>query len=397
MNGIRNSGGRMGWLRVAAAMGLTAIVMTLGLTGCSGFFMAINNNPTNGTTSYAYVIHTGGTLAEYSLTSGVLAQLSGSPITVPVLPTAIAVSPNNSFVYVGTSTGVFLYTIGSNGALTLGNNNTIIYLNTSLAAPIIRSMVVDPTSSWLIMAYQGSTEIDALGIDPTSGVPTTGTSYSPAVPLSFAAPNPEVAISPNGAQVFAALGTGGTNAFGFNAASTTSPWGTTVAIPLAAANTSDNGVAVDPSSTYLFIAEANNSAATSLGSVRMIATANLGKDLPGSPYPTGVGPSAVLADLSGQYVYVTNQSDGTIDGYSIEKSSNSLTAMTSNFPAMASPIALVEDSSKAYVMALGSRSNPNLWLYSFDTSTKDGLLNVSATTSTSSTNPALANGIAVTF
>jgi 6-phosphogluconolactonase len=395
MNQVRNHGKRMGLLRATAIVALGTITTVLGLTGCSGFFTAIDNNPGGGASSFAYVTHTGGTLAEYSLTSGVLASLSGSPITVPVLPTAIAVSPNNDFVYVGTGTGVFLYTVNSDGTLTEGNNNTIIYLNTGLSSPVIRSMVVDPTSSWLIMAYQNSTELDALQVDPTSGLPVTSTAYSPSVPLTYAAPNPELAISSANKQVFAALGTGGTNAFGFNPKSSTSPWGSTVAIPLAAANTSDNAVAVDPSSTYLFVAEANNSTATSAGKVRMIATANLGTDL--GAYTTGVGPSAVLADLSGAYVYVANQTDGTISGYTITKASNSLTAMAATFPTTASPIALVEDHSKTYVMALGGKGNPNFWLYNFDTTTNDGTLDITSTKSTSTSNPALANGIAVTY
>ena len=72
-----------------------------------------------------------------------------------------------------------------------------------------------------------------------------------------------------------------------------------------------------------------------------------------------------------------------------------LTSLGTAFPTEASPVGLVEDSSKTYLMDVGNGANPNLWLYSFD-ATSAGALDVGTTKSTASTNPSLANGIAVT-
>ncbi len=133
------------------------------------------------------------------------------------MPTAIAVSPNNAFVYVGTATGVFLYNVNSDGTLTEGNNNNVVYLNLVVSgAVVVQSMVVDPTNSWLLVAYQNSTDIDAVQLDPTTGIPTGNYFYATS---TFATPNPQLAISAANAtnpQVFVALGTGGTQVFGFN-------------------------------------------------------------------------------------------------------------------------------------------------------------------------------------
>ncbi len=161
-----SQGRSRGGLWLAAACVLSAAGL---LTGCGEFFTPVNNTTGSGTSSFAYITNAErGTLTEYSLTSGVLAALSGSPITLSVAPTAIAIAPNNAFLYVGTATGVFLYTINSDGTLTEGNDNTVVYLNA--AGLTVSSMVVDATSSWLILTYQNSAEIDALPIDPTTGV-----------------------------------------------------------------------------------------------------------------------------------------------------------------------------------------------------------------------------------
>ena len=381
-------GSGMGFLRLAAVLGLGA---TLFLSGCGEFFTPVTGTTGSGTTSYVYVTNAGGTLAEYSLVSGVLTALSGSPLSLPLAPTCIVVAPNNAFLYIGTATGIFMYTINSDGTLTEGNSNTVVYLNQSGFS--VASMAVDPTSSWLIVAYQNQTEVDAIPISPTTGLVTSTTAFT--VSTTFGTLAPQLAISKANNNVFVALGSGGTEAFGFSPTSTsTGPWGSSVSIPLKTKNTSDTAVAVDPTSTYLYIAEADISGNNGVGSLRLINVSNLTTDL--SDYPTGVGPSAVLADLSGSYVYVTNGTDGTISGYSFSSTTQALTALSSTFPTEKSPIALVEDSSKTYIMDIGTGANPNLWLYNFDTTTNDGTLDIVSTKSTASVNPAASNGIAVT-
>jgi 6-phosphogluconolactonase (cycloisomerase 2 family) len=378
-------------LRLAAALALGAFLSIIGLTGCSGFFKAITTSTTTtGSTTYAYVTNvgsggTGGTLAAYTLASGVLTAISGSPITLTATPTSIVVAPNNAFLYVGTNLGVFLYTIGTGGALTEGNSDTIVYLGPTY--PV--SLAMDSTSSWLIVANHDSTELDALPIDPTTGVPTTPT------PASVTLTNPtasQVKISPANATVTVALGAGGANVFAFTATSGT-PWGKTgTLVNLLASGNSANAVAFDTTSTYLFIAEAT--ASTTADTLRKITLTTLGTtSVAENDYPTGKGPIAILPDLSGSYVYVANQTDNTISGFSI--SAGVLTALTdSPFATAKSPLALAEDSTKSYVLDVGYGNNPNLWLYKFDANTA-GTLDVGATASTSTSDPSLSNAIAL--
>jgi 6-phosphogluconolactonase len=388
-------GSKVRFLRLTQAFTLGAAVLTLGLTGCSGFFTAVSTTTIGtGTSTYVYVTNSGGTLTEYSLTSGTLAALNGSPVTLTETPTSIVVAPNNQFVYIGTAAGAFVYTINSDGTLTEGNSNNIAYVNPNGYVP--QSMVIDPTSSWLIIAYQSQTELDAVQISPTTGLPT-GAVFS--LTTTFADPTPSLAISPANSQVFVALGTGGVEAFGFTPTGTAAPngpWGTAVSIKLlpSGGGTADTAVAVDPTSKYLFIAEQNsNSAGAIAGTVRMIGTGALGTDL--DDETVGVGPTALLADLSGAYVYVANGSDGTISGFTLNITTQKLASLGTAFPTEQSPVAIVEDSTKSYVMDIGNKANPNMWLYSFDATTL-GALDVGSTKSTASVNPSLANAIAVT-
>ena len=381
--------------RIVSAIGfavLLGVFGMIGLTGCGEFFTPITTTgTTTGSTTYAYVTNvgsggTGGTLSEYSLTSGVLTALSGSPITLTATPTSIVVAPNNAFLFVGTNLGVFLYTIGTDGTLTEGNDDTIVYLGPTYP----KSMAVDSTSSWLIVANNDSTELDALPISPTTGVPTTPT------PVSVTLTNPsaaQVTLSPANTNVMVALGTGGTNVCGFTAANS-NPWSKTgTLIDLAANSSSANAVASDTTSTYLFVAESTTN--TTTDKLRKITLSSLGTSaIAETDYPTGKGPSAILADLSGDYVYVTNQTDSTITGFSI--SAGVLTALTdSPFSTGKAPVAIAEDSTKSYILTIGYGNNPNLWLYKFDATTL-GTLDVGTTTTTGSSDPALSNAIALT-
>jgi 6-phosphogluconolactonase len=381
-----------GKTRQAAQIFVASLMLgiSLALTGCSSeFFTAQTGSGTaTGSTTYVYVTNvgaggSGGTLTAYSLTSGVLKQLSGSPITLNATPTSIVVAPNNAFLYVGTNLGIFLYTIASDGTLTEGNTDTIVYLGPTYP----QSLAVDSTSSWLLVANNKSTELDALPIDPTTGIATSVT------PASVVLSNPSpisIGIAPANGSVFAALGKGGTNVWSFTASNASNPWGNTRnAIPLAKNSSSANAVITDTTSTYLFIAESTSG--TSADVLRELTLTTLGSEV---DYPTGKLPSSILADRSGAYIYVTNQTDNSISGFSL--SAGALTALTdSPFGTAKAPLGIAEDSTKSYVVTIGYGNNPNLWLYSFDATTA-GTLDVGATTTSGAADPSLSNAIALT-
>jgi 6-phosphogluconolactonase len=384
---VRRQRAALGWM---AMLMLGLAIASIGLSGCSSEFFSAQtgSGTTPGSTTYAYVTNvgaggTGGTLTAYGLTSGVLKQLSGSPITLAATPTSIVVAPNNAFLFVGTNLGVFLYTIASDGTLTEGNTNTIVYLGPTYP----QALAVDSTSSWLIIANNKSTELDALPLDPTTGIPTTATPTGSATLSNPSAVS--VGISPANGSVYTALGTGGVNVWSFTATAKSNPFGSTRNnIALAKNSTSANAVTTDRTSTYLYIAESTSGATADV--LRSMTLATLDGEV---DYPTGKLPSAILADLSGDYVYVTNQTDNSISGFSIN--AGALTALAdSPFSTAKAPLAIAEDSTKSYLISIGYGTNPNLWLYSFDATTA-GTLDVGTTTTSGAADPSLSNAIAL--
>jgi hypothetical protein len=88
-------------------------------------------------------------IAGSSIVNGLLAALTGSPYVLPSTPYAIAVAPNNQFLYVSTWSGIYLYTIGSSGTLTLSSTTPIAtdYADHSIQVYATNSWLVDASAS----------------------------------------------------------------------------------------------------------------------------------------------------------------------------------------------------------------------------------------------------------
>src|SRR5882762_1231203 len=92
------------------------------LSGCGNFFFKETTAPpppTGTTVHYAYVGNAGNnTDYGYSIsTAGALTAVTTSPFNIPGAPTALAITRNNIVLYVGTTSGVYGYLIGSDGSL----------------------------------------------------------------------------------------------------------------------------------------------------------------------------------------------------------------------------------------------------------------------------------------
>ena len=197
-------GKRMRWLLAA----------TLLLSGCRNFWVSANNTCTTNcstiSSSVFYVLNSNAgqvEIAGFSIVNGTLTPLTGSPYGLPSGPYSITVAPNNKFLYVGTQAGIYLYTIGSGGVLTL-----------SSAVPIFRdlaayTMQVDSTNSWLVEA-SGLGILYAIPISSTTGAATGNVQQ---VTLPGIAPR-QLVISPDNANVFVALGNTGTAVIPFTTA-----------------------------------------------------------------------------------------------------------------------------------------------------------------------------------
>jgi 6-phosphogluconolactonase len=408
-------------------VGLVAMVAVVvsGLVGCSGFFVPEDNSGGNtgggGTaTGSVYVANltrsslngfgvvpavaavpavpavpaTGTSPAVPAVpavpaTPAALSSITGLPTALTFQPISMVVTANNTFLYVGSTSGISLYAINSNGSLT-------IPANPRPAGVFAVSMTISPDGQWLI-ALDGTTQqLDIFQINATTGALTSVTSpavYS--IPPGTWTPS-SVRISPNGQLIFAALGTAGDVAFTFN---------TITGIALSQANlqtptttTADFGLAVDSKSAYLYIARSGTQGGVAVYSIG--ANGSLAA-VKGSPFAAGSGTFDVLLDSSGTdtYLYAANRTDGTISGFTVVPGTTAL-ALTltplsgSPYTSGAGVQSLGLDSKGKYLLAAAVGGSPDLSMYSFDANTP-GMLDAATSVATDA-DPAGATAIALT-
>jgi 6-phosphogluconolactonase (cycloisomerase 2 family) len=389
------------WARVACAA--IALAATALLAGCKGFWNPPSTTGGGTASGVFYVMNEAqAQVAGFSFPTGSTTPtaVSGSSTTFETTPLAMAMAPGGAFLYVSTNGGIFAFSIGTGGALTVLNTNTAISADPATA------MAVDGSGDWLLESIGGSGVLTAFPISSSTGVEdTTRTAYPvtlPNVALNGIATSPVNSTSP---YVFVAMGVGGTEAILFNATSTATPFGTLSNIK--AINQTVGGastLAVDPSNRLLYVGEiAALTTGTQTGGLRVFTIgATSISEVTGSPYPTaGTGPSAILPSLDGSYVYVANKAvggstTGNVTGYPINVSgaAYSLGTLINTITTGTSTMGLAEDSTGTYVLAVNasnSNSSPDLATFTFDATTL-GKLDVGATAATG-TDPAGATAI----
>ncbi len=329
------------------------------LSGCGSFF-----NPSKTSTETGSGTGTGGSGAVYlanyaaqsvtafSVGSGKLASLNVRG-TLGDSPLSLAINPAHSLLWVGSSLGyIFAYTVGNDGSLTLPTGGTTSYVFNVPDIPI-SSMAVDPTGRYLLALCNTGTAtppivyVLAIGAGGAlTQISTQGLDAGTAFQIAF---------TPDGTRVYAALGTGGVDALTFNAGN-----GALTKLSLRQApltnSSADQGLAIDPAGKYLFVTE------TGLNGVRVLDIANNLNAL--GAYATGLGAKGVLVDHTGAYVYVANSTTTTMSQFALS-STGALTPLAApTVSTGTSPYSLAEDSSNTYLLAACSGGNPDLQMFS---------------------------------
>jgi len=177
-----------------------------------------------------------------------------------------------------------------------------------------------------------------------------------------------VKVAPSGALVFIALGTGGDFVFTFN----TSTGAVVNSQQLSlGTTTSDNAIAVDSNSSYLYLARSGTGGGVAAYS---IGTAGALNAVSGSPFASGALSYALQLDSTRKYLYAANRTDGTISGYTVG-TGGGLTAISgSPYASGLLVTSLARENSGKYVLAASYGGSSDLTLYSLD-STVAGKLN----------------------
>lgn len=373
--------------RICCAGSLTGLLL---LAGCGQFFPPLGSGSGSGgsgTSSgdYLYVGNLGTnplTIGGFTLASSKLSVISGAPWSVSLEATALAVTPNDQYLYLGSAAGgIYVYTIGTSGGLTIGNGGVPVATGVSPSA-----LRVDTTGKWLLgaSAFSGQAYVYQIG----SGGALTAISSS-VVTLNSSNPSTDMEIAPNDSYVYVSCGTAGIYTMSFNSGTGALAQVNTVLTPKQN-NAADYGMAISPSGGYLFAAE------TVTGGVRVFSIGTNGTltETSGSPYTTGTGAYSVLVDSTGSYVYVVNRTQNNISGFLLSNS-GALTAISgSPFATGTTPVAIVEDNSKTYIAVICSGGSPDLQVFTFAGTTAGALTSFS--TATTGTDPTEASSIAAT-
>lgn len=354
------------FLRRIAPLLVSALLLPL--AGCDGFFFKEGTSTSGGGTSatnYAFVANTGSnTVTGLGISStGALATLSGSPISLNTTPTALTVSRSNNFVWVGTVSQIFGYSIASDGTLTALNSGNAV------ANAFCVDMQTSPDGKWLMVLDGSGNGIDLFAINSDGTLsPSTGAPFQ----ASGTVVPKQLRIASSGGFVVAAMGTAGELVFAFN---TTTGAFTYLAQTTPPSLTSDNGIAIDSTGTYLYEARSGNGAGLV---VSTIASNGALTPTTSTVYATGTQPYAVALDNTGKYVYVANRTDGTITGYTIGTGAALSQISGSPFSSGVAVTSLGADSTSKWLLAAAYSGSPDLSLYGFDATNLGRLYSVSS-------------------
>ena len=151
------------------------------LTEISGSPFYANLGPTKmamtSSGSFLYVTNPLGYVTAFSFSAGVLAQVAGSPFTADRGASALAVDATGKFLYTANTTAnnVSGFSIGSSGALTKLQGSPY----TSVAGTQPSAIAIDPANTIVYVTTPGTSfSIWAFSINPTTGV-LTATAGSP--------------------------------------------------------------------------------------------------------------------------------------------------------------------------------------------------------------------------
>ena len=264
---------------------------------------------------FAYVANSGSnSVSEYSIGgTGALTEIVGSPLIDSNGPSSVAATLSGNFVYtVNQNNTLSAYSVGSSGALTKIAGSPFSGFTKPVAA------LVDPSDTFLYVLDRTLWKATIA----SDGSLTNLTSFG-----GFSTTHSAFAMDSTGSYFCVAD----------SAANTL----TVPGISQFATGTTPVAVAVHPNADYVYVANSgsNNVSAFFINDGTNGGAGSLTK-VTGSPFAAGTAPSAILAEPSGKYLYVSNGGDSTISAYKITTTTGALKKIAGTFPTGSAPDSL---------------------------------------------------------
>jgi 6-phosphogluconolactonase (cycloisomerase 2 family) len=370
-------------------------------TGCGSFFVYPGSTGTGtgtGTTGsgdYVYVANgTTQNVAAYEVGTNSLTAISGSPFPLGYAPTAVAVNPADSLLFIGSNGGINSYSISSTGVLALLSSGVTSGLSN------VVSMVVSPDGQWLfaldgvavntatgsygvtLYEFQINSSTGSLTATTSGGATYTGT-YPIQGPTSPPTPVPSqvaVALVPSGEYVFVALGTGGTLSIPFNTSTGGQASATQYEIPTGSSiYLANDALAVNTSASVLYVVSSNTS--SQAGTITAYTIGTNGSLTTLATGSTAFQPASVALNSAGTDIYVGNEASNSITAFNTTASGSTLPVLYTTSGLGYVPTGLAVDRSGDYLLAIANGGGPDMTMYSYDSATA-GKLDEAASTST---------------
>ena len=300
--------------------------------------------------------------------SGVLTQLSLSPIGAGIGIQSLVVHPSNKYLYASNSGegDVSLFTTASDGALTEVLPRAPVGVGPT-------AMAMDSAGAYLYVANSGSNSISVFSVDSGSGALTPvvqGSSGSAGGTQAAIGLTPlNIALDPSGTILYVTgngtLG-GLVEAFSLTA-------GQLTFVASSQAGSSPNGLVVSPNGSFVYTANTNDNSISEFSSSNGVLSQIAGSPIGGgtfdsplslfinktggflsvanngfnniavdaigsdgslsvistSPFASNAQPSFISGDPNGEYIFVGNQSSPAIQSFALTASSGTLTAVAS--------------------------------------------------------------------
>jgi 6-phosphogluconolactonase len=242
--------------------------------------------------------------------SGLLTELSLSPVAAGLGVQALALHPSNKYMYAANSgeSDVSLFTVSSDGAL-----SELFPRATTDVAPNLLAM--DPAGAYLYVANSGKSDISVFSIASNGQLTqVTGSPFQTGVSAS------NMKLNPSGTVLYVTVPGSPGYVEAFSVSSGQLSYVGTVQTGI-----NPNGLAISSNGSYLYTSNSDNS-------IWEFSTASGGALSTGSSFTEGpdqTDPVSLLIDNSGNYLCAANAGSANISVYSIG-SNGSLTALSSN-------------------------------------------------------------------
>lgn len=281
---------------------------------------------------FAYAANSGSnSISEYSIgATGALTEVIGSPLTDTNGPNSVTTTLSGNFVYtVNQNHTLSGYSVGSSGALTKISSSPFSGFQKPIAA------IVDPSDASLVVLDQGTSP--TIGVIWTLTIASDGSLTVLGNPGVTRTTFSAFAMDPTGSFLFVA--DSGANTLTSGGKGDTGVYG--IGGPPSATGTNPVAVAVRPIGDYVYVA---NSGSNNVSAFRINdgTNGNLGSltKVTGSPFAAGTAPSAILAEPSGKFLYVANSGSDTISAFKINATTGALAKITGTFSTGTAPDSL---------------------------------------------------------